>query len=515
MKKIIGIDFGTTNSCVAVMENGDPVVLPNSEGARTTPSMVGFTENDERFVGPQAKRQAIINPTRTIFGVKRLIGRKADDPEIQRITPLLPYEIVAHSNGDAWLRIDERSFSPQEIAGLVLAKLKSAAEDYFGEEVSQAVITVPAYYNDAQRQATRDAGRIAGLEVRRIINEPTAAALAYGFQRREQGRIAVFDLGGGTFDISVLELRKGTFKVLATAGDNALGGEDFDRAILQFMIEQFHEQTGIDISDDKMALQRLKEAAENAKCELSTIRETNINLPFLAVDDNGPQHLSLTLGRSRLNELVSFLVDRVEGPCRDAVREAGLSMSDISEVVLVGGMTRMPLVQEKVEAIFGRKPHKGVNPDEVVAIGAAVQSAILGGELREIVLLDVTPLNLGIRVAGDAVSILIPRNSPIPTRANKLFTTTEDQQEFVQITVVQGDSPRASENTQLGQFTLTGIPKGPAGQARIEVSFSIDADGIVNVSAVDKHTQQKQGITVQHGFGLTAEEIEGARSRAG
>ncbi len=513
MKRIVGIDFGTTNSCVAVMEGGDAVVLPNSEGARTTPSMVGFADGDERFVGQQAKRQAIINPARTVFGAKRLIGRRADDPEVRRLAPLLPYAVVPHTNGDAWVQIDDQTFSPQEISALILAKLKAAAEDYFGEEVTQAVITVPAYFNDAQRQATRDAGRIAGLNVRRIINEPTAAALAYGFQRKEQGRVAVFDLGGGTFDISILDLRGGTFKVLATAGDNALGGEDFDRAILHFLIDEFQRQTGIDLSTDKMALQRLKEAAENAKCELSTIRETNINLPFLAVDDNGPQHLSLMLKRSQVNDLVSSLVDRVEEPCREAVREAGLSMSDIEEVVLVGGMTRMPLVQDKVEQIFGRKPHKGVNPDEVVAVGAAVQSGILGGEVREIILLDVTPLNLGIRVAGDRVSTLIPKNSSIPTRATKLFTTTEDNQEFVHINVVQGESPKASENTLLGQFTLAGIPKGVAGHARIEVSFGIDADGIVSVSATDRHTGGAQSITVQHGIGLSADELDAARLR--
>ena len=513
MKRIIGIDLGTTNSCVAVIDNNEPVVIPNSEGARTTPSMVGFADGDERFVGQQAKRQAIINPTRTVFGVKRLLGKKFEDDEISRIRDFLPYKVVPHSSGDAWVELNGQTFSPQELAAFVLSKMKSAAEDYHGEEVTEAVITVPAYFDDNQRHATKEAGKIAGLEVRRIINEPTAAALAFGFQRREQGCFAVFDLGGGTFDISILELRGGTFRVLATAGDNALGGEDFDRVILRHMLEVFHEETGIDISTDKMALQRLKEAAENAKCELSSIRETNINLPFLAVDDNGPQHLSMTLNRSKVNDLVAELIDRLEGPCRDAVQEAGIQMNEITEVLLVGGMTRMPLVQEKVESIFGRKPHKGVNPDEVVAIGAAIQSGILGGEVREIVLLDVTPLNLGIRVAGDGVSTLIPRNTAIPTRATKLFTTTEDNQEFVQVNVVQGDSGKASENTHLGQFTLSGIPRGPAGKARIEVSFEIDTDGLVNVSAVDRLTQHEQSITVQHGFGLTQEELEQARSR--
>jgi len=514
MQKIIGIDLGTTNSCVAVIDGTEPIVLPNSEGARTTPSMVGFADGEERFVGQQAKRQAIINPTRTIFGVKRLIGRKFNDEEIQSIIPLLPFGVVEHTNGDVWVSINDVAYSPQELSALILAKMKAAAEDYFGEEVTQAVITVPAYFDDAQRQATKEAGRIAGLNVRRIINEPTSAALAYGFQRREQGRIAVFDLGGGTFDISILDLRGGTFKVLATAGDNGLGGEDFDRAILRYMMEEFQTQTGIDISSDKMALQRLKEAAENSKCELSTIRETNINLPFLAVDEDGPQHLSMNLGRSKMNELVAHLVDRVEEPCRDAVREAGLNMDDIAEVILVGGMTRMPLVQEKVEEIFGRKPHKGVNPEEVVAIGAAVQSGILGGEVREIILLDVTPMNLGIRTAGDSVSTIIPKNTSIPARANKLFTTTEVDQEFVQINVVQGDSPTASLNTSLGQFTLTGIPNGPAGHARIEVSFEIDSDGIVNVSAIDRHTQRQQSITVQHGSGLTPDELAIAQRRS-
>jgi len=430
------------------------------------------------------------------------------------LLPLLPYEVVEHSNGDAWIKIDEQTYSPQEIQGMVLGKMKSAAEDYYGEEVTEAVITVPAYFNDAQRSATKEAGRIAGLEVRRIINEPTAAALAYGFQKRDSGRIAVFDLGGGTFDISILELRGGTFKVLATAGDNALGGEDFDRAILQYMMEEFKEQTGIDIGDDKMALQRLKEAAESAKCELSTIRETNINLPFLAVDEDGPQHLSMNLGRAKVNELVADMVDRVEDPCHDAVEEAGLTMESLDDVILVGGMTRMPLVQEKVEEIFGCKPHKGVNPDEVVACGAAIQSGILGGEVREIILLDVTPLNLGIRTSGDNVSVLIPKNTSIPTRASKLFTTTEDDQEFVHINVVQGDSPSAAENVHLGQFTLSGIPPQPAGKARIEVSFDIDSDGIMNVSAIDRATDRKQTITVQHTSGLSPEEIAVAQQRS-
>jgi len=423
--------------------------------------------------------------------------------------------VSAHTNGDAWVKIDEQTFSPQELSSLILGKMKSTAEDYFGEPVREAVITVPAYFNDAQRQATIEAGKIAGLEVRRIINEPTAAALAYGFQRRDRGRLVVFDLGGGTFDVSVLELRRGTFKVLATSGDNNLGGEDFDRAILSYLIEHFRDSTGIDISGDKMALQRLKEAAESAKCELSTLRETNINLPFLAVDDSGPQHLALNLGRAKLDELVGDLVDRLEIPCRDAIGAAGLSTSDLDEVLLVGGMTRMPLVQRKVEEIFGRKPFKGVNPDEAVAIGAAIQSGILGGELREVILLDVTPMNLGVRTAGDGVSVVTPKNTSIPTRASKLYTTTEDNQEFVTINVVQGNSPRASENIMLGQFTLSGIEPAPAGQTHVEVHFNIDSDGVVHVSAVDRKTQRKQTVTVRQESGLTDDDLQRAIARSG
>jgi molecular chaperone DnaK len=511
--KIIGIDLGTTNSCVAVLEGNEAVVLPNSEGARTTPSMVGFSESGERFIGLQAKRQSIINPSRTVYGAKRLIGHRYLDPEIQQLAELLPYQVVAHPNGDAWVQIDDQTFSPQELSALVLAKMKATAEDYFGEPVTEAVITVPAYFNDAQRQATRDAGKISGLNIRRIINEPTAAALAYGFQKREQGKVAVFDLGGGTFDISILEIRKGTFKVLSTAGDNNLGGEDFDRAILMFLLDSFRAQTGLDISGDKMALQRVKEAAESAKCELSSLRETNINLPFLAVDDSGPQHLAVNLGRAQLNSLIADLVDRLDEPCIEAMRAAHITPADLSDVLLVGGMTRMPLVQQKVEEIFGRKPSKGLNPDEVVAVGAAVQSAILGGELREVVLLDVTPMNLGLRTAGNRVSVLIERNTPIPARATKLYTTTEENQEFVSLHVVQGTSAQASENVLLGEFTLQGIPPAPAGHPRIEVTFMINSDGVVEVSALDRRTMQKQTVTVQHHVGLDGDELRQAQSR--
>ena len=506
MSKIIGIDLGTTNSCVALIE-GD------AEGARTTPSMVGFSDSGERFVGQQAKRQAIINPSRTIHGVKRLLGHKYRAADVQSLIPLLPYQVAEHTNGDAWIQIDSQTFSPQEISALILAKMKATAEDYCGEEVSEAVVTVPAYFNDAQRQATKEAGRIAGLELRRIINEPTAAALAYGFQRREQGRIAIFDLGGGTFDISLLEMRRGTFKVLATAGDNNLGGEDFDRALLSHLIEHFHSQTGIDVSGDKMALQRLKEAAESAKCELSTLRETNINLPFLAVDETGPQHLALSLTRAKLNDLVVDLVDRLEEPCLDVLHATGYTPADISEVLLVGGMTRMPLVQEKVERIFDCKLNKGVNPDEVVAVGAAVQSAILGGELREVILLDITPMNLGVRTTNDRVSVLIEKNTSIPTRATKIYTTTEDNQDIITINVVQGNSVKASENILLGRFDMSGIAPAPAGQPRIEISFSIDSDGVVNVGAVDKHTGVQQSVRVHQQSGLSSEELERASQR--
>ena len=514
MGKIIGIDLGTTNSCVAVIDGGEPLVLPNSEGARTTPSMVGFTEDNEQFVGQQAKRQAIINPDQTIYDIKRLIGHKFNSPAVQKYAETLPYKIVENTNGDAWVEVNGQTYSPQEICSRIIRKMKQTAEDYFGEEITEAVITVPAYFNDAQRSATKDAGKIAGLTVRRIINEPTAAALAYGFEQTQDKNIAVFDLGGGTFDVSIVQIRGGVFEVVATSGDNHLGGEDFDRAVLDFLIERFQDDTGIDVRNDNMALQRLKEAAENAKCELSTLSETNINLPFLAVDDSGPRHLSLTLSRSHLNDLVYELVERLDIPCNQAIQDSGLGKSDINEVLLVGGMTRMPLVQERVEEIFGRKPHKGVNPDEVVAKGASIQSGILGGEVREVILLDITPFSLGIRVTGDRFSPIIPKNSPVPTVETKVFTTTEPNQEMVTVTVLQGEAPMASLNKLLGMFNLTGIPPAPAGKPRIEVSFELDTDGIVNVSAMDLHSGASQSITVEGNSGLSEEEVQRAIQRS-
>lgn len=513
MGKIIGIDLGTTNSCVAVIEGGEPLVLPNSEGSRTTPSMVGFTEGDEKFVGQQAKRQAIINPERTVYDIKRLIGQKFKSDAVDHYKAALPYDIVEATNGDAWVEVNDQEFSPQEVSAMILKKMKQTSEDYFGEEITEAVITVPAYFNDAQRSATKEAGQIAGLTVRRIINEPTAAALAYGFGKDTDSNLAVFDLGGGTFDVSIVSLHGGVFEVLATCGDNQLGGEDFDRAILDYLMERFESDTGVDVSEDKMALQRLKEAAENAKCELSTLTETNINLPFLAVDESGPRHLSLTLSRSQLNDLVYELVERLAGPCEKAIKDAGLKVSDIDDVLLVGGMTRMPLVQERVTEIFGKKPSKGVNPDEVVATGAAIQSGILGGEVREVILLDVTPLNLGIKVSGDRFSAIIAKNTSIPVREAKIFTTTEKNQDMVSIEVLQGDDDKASQNKTLGNFNLTGIPPAPAGGPRIEVSFEIDTDGIVSVSAKDLKTEKVQTITVEGTSGLSDEELRRAVSR--
>jgi len=513
MSKIIGIDLGTTNSCVAVMDGDDPLVLPNDEGSRTTPSIVGFTEDDEPFVGQQAKRQAVVNPEQTVSDVKRLMGQKYDSEHVRRHDEIYPYEIEENTNGDAWVKVNGQEYSPQEISGMILTKMRTVAEDYYGEEITEAVITAPAYFNDAQRNATKAAGKIAGLEVRRIINEPTAAALAYGFSRDEEATLAVFDLGGGTFDVSILGIQEGVFEVISTAGDNALGGGDFDRCILEHLMDVFEEETGIDVSEDNMALQRLKEAAEEAKCELSTMQETNINLPFLAVDDDGPQHLSVTLSRSQLNELVFDLVERLEGPCKTALDNAGLAAEDLDDVLLVGGMTRMPLVQEKVEEIFEMKPRKDLNPDEVVAMGAAIQSAILEGELREVILLDVTPMALGIRVEGDKFSPIIPKNTSIPTQERKVFTTTEDDQSIVTIAVLQGTSEKAAENELLGMFNLTGIPSAPAGQPRIEVAFDIDTDGIVHVSARDKKTDREQSVKVEGYSGLSDEELQRATKR--
>ncbi len=514
MGKIIGIDLGTTNSCVAVIDGGEPLVLPNSEGSRTTPSMVGFTEENEQFVGQQAKRQAIINPAQTIYDIKRLIGHKHSSDQVRKYAQTLPFKIIENTNGDAWVKVNGQEYSPQEISSLILRKMKQTAEDYFGEEITEAVITVPAYFNDAQRQATKDAGKIAGLTVRRIINEPTAAALAYGFEQTEDANLVIFDLGGGTLDVSIVQIRGGVFEVVSTAGDNHLGGEDFDRAVLDFLMERFQSETGIDVSEDNMALQRLKEAAENAKCELSTASETNINLPFLAVDDSGPRHLSLTLSRSQLNDLCYDLVERLDKPCLQALQEAGIDKGAIDDVLLVGGMTRMPLVQERVQEIFGKKPNKGVNPDEVVAKGAAIQSGILGGEVKEVILLDITPFSLGIRVRGDRFSPIIGKNTPVPTMETKVFTTTEDKQDIVTVTVLQGENDMASKNKLLGMFNLTGIAPAAAGKPRIEVTFEIDTDGIVNVSAKDLSTNASQTITVEGHSGLSNEELQRAMQRS-
>lgn len=513
MAPIIGIDLGTTNSVVAALVNGEPVVLPNREGSRTTPSMVGFTESGERFVGHQAKRQAIINPERTVYACKRLVGRKFNSPEIQEYQRILPFQLVENVNGDCWISVDGQNHSPQEISAQILEKMKSTAEDYFGEEITQAVITVPAYFDDAQRQATKDAGQIAGLDVKRIINEPTAAALAYGLNRHEDAHVAVFDLGGGTFDVSIVRINNGVFEVLATCGDNTLGGEDFDHVLLRYLIDVFSEETGVDVSDDKMAIQRLKEAAENAKCELSTLSETNINLPFLAVDDSGPKHLNTIVTRSQFNEMVEHLIRRLREPCELALEDARIEHDRIQEVVLVGGMTRMPSVRDQVENIFGRVPQRSVNPDEIVAIGAAIQSGILGGEVQEVVLLDVTPLSLGIRVVGNRMSRVIKRNTAIPVRASKIFTTTEDNQELVSITVLQGEKDSADNNKLLGMFNLTGIPSASAGRPRIEVAFDIDTDGILHVSAQDVNTKKSQSVIITNAFGLTDDELTDARDR--
>jgi molecular chaperone DnaK len=513
MGKIIGIDLGTTNSCVAVIDGGEAVVVPNSEGSRTTPSMVGFTEAEERFVGLQAKRQAIINAESTIHGVKRLMGRKYRNEVVQRQTAKLSFQVVENINGDAWVSVRGKNYSPQEISAQILRKMKSTAEDYFGEEVVEAVITAPAYFDDAQRQATKDAGKIAGLNVRRVLNEPTAAALAYGFHNRSDGIVAVFDLGGGTFDISLLQLHEGVFEVMATSGNASLGGDDFDMVILGHLIEKFNEETGIDVSEDKMALQRLREAAENAKCELSSMTETSINLPFLAVDDSGPRHFSMPFDRELLNGLVQDLVDQLSGPCKTVISDAGMKPGDIDDVILVGGMTRMPLVQEKVLELFGKEPQKGVNPDEVVAIGAAIQAGVLDGEIKEVVLLDVTPMSLGIRVADDGFSTLIPKNTSIPARVAKTFTTTKDNQELVTVAVHQGESKRASRNRLLGLFNLTGVAASKAGIPRIEVTFDIDTDGIVNVTAIDANSGTKQSIVVTGHSGLSDEELQRAMQR--
>lgn len=509
MAKVIGIDLGTTNSCVAIMEAGDPVVIANSEGSRTTPSVVAFSDSEERLVGQIARRQAITNPENTIFSIKRLMGRRHDDPEVKKAMKVLPYKIVSANSGDAWVEIRSKKYSPPEISAFILQKMKQTAEDYLGEKVTEAVITVPAYFNDSQRQATKDAGRVAGLNVLRIINEPTAASLAYGLDKKKDEKIAVFDLGGGTFDISVLEVwGEGGLEVKATNGDTFLGGDDFDQRIIDYLADEFKKDQGIDLRRDRMALQRLKEASEKAKCELSSSMETDINLPFITADQHGPKHLNMKLTRSKLEALSSDLIDRTEGPCRQALKDAGLAPSDIDEVVLVGGMTRMPAVQERVKKIFGKDPHKGVNPDEVVAAGAAIQAAVLKGEVKDVLLLDVTPLSLGIETLGGVFTKLIERNTTIPTRKSQIFSTAQDNQTAVSIRVFQGEREMAGDNKLLGQFDLVGIPLAPRGVPQIEVTFDIDANGIVHVSAKDLGTGKEQSIKITASSGLGEEEIK-------
>ena len=505
-EKIIGIDLGTTNSVVAVMEGGDPVVIPNAEGGRVTPSVVGFTKEGEILVGQVAKRQAITNPENTVFSIKRFMGRRYD--EVLQEIKLVPYKVVKAPNGDARVEVRGKQYSPPEISAMILRKLKEAAEAYLGEKVTQAVITVPAYFNDAQRQATKDAGKIAGLEVLRIINEPTAAALAYGLDKKKDETISVYDLGGGTFDVSILEIGEGVFEVKATNGDTHLGGDDFDQRVMDWIAEEFKKDNGIDLRKDRMALQRLKEAAERAKIELSTTVQTEINLPFITADASGPKHLVLTLTRAKLESLVADLVDRTLGPCRQAMQDAGAAASDINEVILVGGQTRMPKVQEVVKSLLGKEPHKGVNPDEVVAVGAAVQGAVLTGEVKDLLLLDVTPLSLGIETLGGVMTTLIPRNTTIPTKKSERFTTAADSQPSVEVHVLQGERPMARDNRTLGRFHLDGIPPAPRGVPQIEVTFDIDANGILNVSAKDTATGKQQHIAITSSSGLSKEEID-------
>ena len=508
MAKVIGIDLGTTNSCVAAMDGSDAKVIENAEGARTTPSMVAFTEDGERLTGQPAKRQAVTNPENTLFAVKRLIGRRYDDKMVEKDKKLVPYKIVKADNGDAWVMSRDESYSPSQISAMILQKMKETAETYLGENVTQAVITVPAYFNDAQRQATKDAGKIAGMEVLRIINEPTAAALAYGLDKKEGRTIAVYDLGGGTFDISVLEIGDGVFEVKSTNGDTFLGGEDFDMRLVEYLAKEFKNDQGIDLTGDKLALQRLKEAAEKAKIELSSSAQTEINLPFITADQTGPKHLTMKLSRAKFESLVDDLIQRTVAPCKAAIKDAGIQPGEIDEVVLVGGMTRMPKVQQVVKQFFGKEPHKGVNPDEVVAMGAAIQAGVLQGDVKDVLLLDVTPLSLGIETLGGVFTRLIDRNTTIPTKKSQVFSTADDNQSAVTIRVAQGEREMAADNKMLGQFDLVGLPPAPRGVPQIEVTFDIDANGIVNVSAKDKGTGKEQQIRIQASGGLSDTDID-------